>query len=58
MSATGSMARECSKFYSRLSEMIAEKRDQPYSVIHCRYAEKFLFLLSGVLACASEQADQ
>ena len=32
MSATGCMARECSKFHSRLSEMIAEKRDQPYSV--------------------------
>ena len=25
MSATGGMARECSNFYSRLSEMIAEK---------------------------------
>ena len=33
MSATGGMARECSKFYSRLSEMIDEKRDQPCSVI-------------------------
>ena len=33
MSATGGMARECIKFYSRLSKMIAEKRHQPYSVI-------------------------
>ena len=33
MSATGGMARECIKFYSRLSKMIAEKPHQPYSVI-------------------------
>ena len=33
MSATGGMARECSKFYSCLSETIAEKRDQPYSIV-------------------------
>ena len=33
MSATGGMARECIKFYSPLSKMIAEKRHQPYSVI-------------------------
>ena len=33
MFATGGMARECSNFHSRLSEMIAEKRNQPYSVI-------------------------
>ena len=43
MSATGSMARECSKFYSRLSEMIAEKRDQPYSVIALSLRRKISF---------------
>ena len=45
MSATGSMTRECSKFYSRLSEMIAEKRDQPYSVITSWIRRKISFSL-------------
>ena len=45
MSATGGMARECSKFYSRLSEMIAEKRDQPYSVITSWIRRKISFSL-------------
>ena len=38
MSATGGMARECSKFYS-------EKRDQPYSVIASRIRRKISFSL-------------
>ena len=45
MSATGGMARECSKFYSRLFEMIAEKRDQPYSVIASWIRRKISFSL-------------
>ena len=45
MSATGDMARECSKFYSRLSEMIAEKRDQLYSVIGSWIRRKIYFSL-------------
>ena len=39
MSASGGMARESSKFYSRLSEMVAEKRDQrdqEYWHVHLR----------------------
>ena len=39
MSGSGGMARECSKFYSRLSEMVAEKRDQrdqEYWHVHLR----------------------
>ena len=58
MSATGRMAKECSKFYFRLSEMVAEKRDQPYCVIASWIRREIYFLLSGVLACASEAADQ
>ena len=45
MSATGGMAKECSKFYSRLSEMIAEKRDQLYSVIASLIGRKISFSL-------------
>ena len=45
MSATGGMAKECSKFYSRLSEMIAEKRDQLYSVIASLIGRKIYFSL-------------
>ena len=45
MSATGGMAKECSKFYSRLSEMIAEKRDQLYSVIASLIDRKIYFSL-------------
>ena len=45
MSATGSMARECSKFYSRLSEMIAEKRYQLCSVITSWIRRKIYFYL-------------
>ena len=39
------MARECSKFYSRLSKMIAEKRDQSYSVIASWIRRKISFSL-------------
>ena len=35
MTALGGMGREASKFYSRLSESIAEKRKERYSVIKC-----------------------
>ena len=45
MSANGRMARECSKFYSRLSKMIAEKWDQPYSVIASWIRRKISFSL-------------
>ena len=45
MSATGGMAKDCSKFYSCLSEMIAEKRDQLYSVIASWIPRKISFSL-------------
>ena len=45
MSATGGMTMKCSKFYSCLSEMIAEKRDQPYSVIASWIHRKISFSL-------------
>ena len=45
MSANGRMARECSKFYSHISKMIAEKRDQPYSVIASWIRRKISFSL-------------
>ena len=45
MSATSGMARKCSKCYSHLSEMIAEKRDQPYSEIALWIRRKISFSL-------------
>ena len=55
MSATGGMARECSKFYSRLSEMIAEKRDQLYSVITSWIRRKISFsLIRSIGMCIRE----
>ena len=46
------MARECSKFYSRLSKMIAEKRDQPYSVIASWIRRKIYFsLITSISMC-------
>ena len=45
MSAAGGMARECSKFYSRLSEMIAEKRKECYSLIAAWVRRKICFSL-------------
>ena len=32
MSATSGMGRECSKFYSRISEMISDKKNIPHSM--------------------------
>ena len=52
MSATSGMASECSKFYFRLSEMIAEKRDQPYSVIASWIRRESSFsLIRGIGMC-------
>ena len=45
MSAAGGMTRECSKFYSRLSEMIAEKRKECYSLIAAWVRRKICFSL-------------
>ena len=49
MSPTSSMARKCSKFYSHLFKTIAEKRDQPYSVIVSWIHKKISFsLIRGI----------
>ena len=50
-SATGGMTRECSKFCTRLSEMITEKRDQPCSVIASWIRRHFFFLIRSIGMC-------
>ena len=45
MTALGGMGRETSKFYSRLSESIAEKRKERYSVIKNWISRKISFAL-------------
>jgi hypothetical protein len=52
MSATGGMGRECHKFYSRLSEIIAEKRGQNYSIIASWIRRKISFsLINSIGLC-------
>ena len=45
MSATGGMRRESSKFYSRLSELISEKRESGYSIVATWIRQKIIFAL-------------
>ena len=45
MTALGCMGREASKFYSRLSESIAEKRKERYTVIKNWISQKISFAL-------------
>ena len=45
MSATRGMGRESSKFYSRLSELISEKREQSYNIVGTRIQRKITFTL-------------
>ena len=45
MSAAGGMSRECKHLYRRLSEIIAEKRKQDYSVITTWIRRKISFSL-------------
>ena len=45
MSATGGMGRESSKFYSRLSELISEKRESSYSIVATWIRRKIIFAL-------------
>ena len=45
MSATRGMGRESSKFYSRLSELISEKREQSYSIVGTWIQRKITFTL-------------
>ena len=49
MSATGGMGRECQKFYTRLSESVAEKRGQNYSVTVSWIRRKICFSLINSL---------
>jgi hypothetical protein len=52
LSATGGMGRECRKFYTRLAEMIAEKRKQPYSLIAAWLKRKICFsLMRSISLC-------
>lgn len=45
MSATGGMGRESMKFYSRLSELISERRESSYSVVVTWIRRKIVFAL-------------
>ena len=45
LSATGGMGRESKKFFSRLSEMISEKRKQPYAMVSSWIRRKLSFAL-------------
>ena len=45
MSATGGMGRESSKFYSRLSELISEKKESSYSIVAIWIGPKIIFSL-------------
>ena len=45
MSATGGMGRESSKFYSRLSKLISEKRESSYSIVATWIRRKIIFAL-------------
>ena len=45
MSATGGMGRESSKFYSRLSELISEKRKWSYGIVATWIRRKIIFAL-------------
>ena len=52
MTALGGMGRDASKFYSRLSESVAEKRKERYSVIKNWISRKISFeLVSCVCMC-------
>ena len=45
MSATGGMGQELSKFYSRLSQLISEKRESSYSIFATWIRRKIMFAL-------------
>ena len=52
MSAIGGMGRECHKFYSRLSEIIDEKRGQNYNVVSSWIRRKIFFsLMNSIGLC-------
>ena len=45
MSATGEMRQESSKFYSRLSDLISEKRESSYNIVATWILRKIIFAL-------------
>ena len=52
MSALGGMGRESTKFFARLSEMISEKRHQPYSLVSAWIRRKLSFaIINSVCVC-------
>ena len=50
MSATGGTGRESSKLYSRLSELISEKRESSYSIVATWIRQKIIFALFKSIA--------
>lgn len=57
MPTTDGMGRECKKFYSRLSEMVSDERNQPYSVVAAWIQRKKYFRRLGVSASTSVEAN-
>jgi len=52
ISANGGMGREATKFYTRLSQMIADKRKQNYSLIKSWIRRKICFsLIKSIILC-------
>ena len=51
-SINGGMGREVSKCYSRIAEMLSEKRDEPYSITISQIRRKLTFsLISSIITC-------
>ena len=57
MPTTDGMGRECKKFYSRLSEMVSDERNQPYLVVAAWIQRKKYFRRLGVSASTSVEAN-
>jgi len=52
MTANGGFGRECSKFYSRLAELIATKRKKHVSIVSAWVKRKVMFsLINSVILC-------
>ena len=57
MPTTDGRGRECKKFYSRLSEMVSDERNQPYLVAAAWIQRKKYFRRLGVSASTSVEAN-
>ena len=58
MSVNGDFERECYHIYVKLSEKVAEKRDEHYSVVAAWVKRKIMFLLLIQLFYVYEEAEQ